>query len=257
MTGTKASEATVSLAGDVEWISECHPVGDKHEHVSVYLVRSGSGNVVVDTGSFYHRESIRTKLENATKGKGVQALLLSHSDYPHSGNVSDFRSEWGDFEIVAACSDPEIQGLPYATRCTLGESMEILGRRFSFVDPPLADRSHTMWIYDHESGTLFTADGFGSYHAPGDCELVSATVPGGIAFENIYRFHKDTFVWLRYADSDRLRAALEGLFRTYDVTQVAPVHGHPVVRTDLARYMDCLAESVRRIAEAYTVPMNA
>lgn len=57
-------------------------------------------------------------------------------------------------------------GLSNAQRCRIGGSLSVQGRSFSFIDPPLVDRSHTTWIYDHGSEVLFTADGFGSYHDP-------------------------------------------------------------------------------------------
>ena len=139
-------------------------------HVSVYLVRAPGGSILIDSGSFYHRESLSRRIGEATGDQGPQALVLSHSDYPHSANIPSFRDSWGDFEIVASVASPEIQGLPYARRARIGESLDVLGRRFTFIDPPLADRSHTTWIYDEEARTLFVADGFGTLHAPGNCD---------------------------------------------------------------------------------------
>lgn len=245
----------VSLGADVEWISECFVINGVHEHVSVYLVRVGRNTIVIDSGAHCHLRSLKQRIERATKGGGIQALILSHSDYPHSGNVAEFRAQWGNFEIVASCADPEIQGLPYATRVHLGQATTVLGRRFTFVDPPLADRSHTTWIYDHTSGTLFSADGFGSYHVAGQCSLVSGELPGGIRSEHIASYHRDTFPWLRYVDPVKLRAALEHLFRRFPVRYVAPVHGHPVSGDDLPAYMNRLIAAVDRIAQAYSVTL--
>ena len=93
---------SVSLTADVEWIHECYDLGGRHEHVSVYLIRTDLGNIVVDSGSFYHRDSIRERISEATGGEGIRALILSHSDFPHSANIGAFRRQWGDFEIVAS-----------------------------------------------------------------------------------------------------------------------------------------------------------
>lgn len=237
----------VSLDGGVEWIHECYPLDDAHLHVSLYLIRAPDGFVVVDSGSFYHRRSIREKLERATGGAGVGALILSHSDYPHSGNIGDFRSRWGDFEIVASSGDAAIQGLPYARKSRIGETLEVLGRPFLFLDPPLADRSHTTWIYDPEGETVFTADGFGNLHRPGECDATSRELDGGVRAADLHAFHRDTLRWLVYVDPPKLMAALEEIFRRHPVRWVAPIHGNPVAAEDLPAYLERLRESVEEI----------
>lgn len=246
---------TVQLTPDVHWINQCYEENGVHEHVSVYLVQEGDRYILVDSGSFYHEERIATSIETATDGRGLDALVLSHSDYPHSGNIRSFMDKWQNVELVASSGSPEAQGLPStATKCEIGGSLEILGRQFSFIDPPLADRSHTTWIYDHGSNVLFTADGFGSHHRPGNCDETSATLDGGIAFEDIYTYHRDTLVWLRYVEPQKIEDALRSIFDEYEIAYVAPVHGHPIAGDDLDQYMDRLMRAVRRIADEYTVP---
>ncbi len=245
--------APVSLVDGVEWIHECFPVGDRHLHVSLYLVRTSRGNLVIDSGSFHHRASIESRLSEATAGRGIQALILSHSDYPHSGNIPAFRSEWGDFEIVASCADAGIQGLPYARRARIGETLEVLGRPFAFIDPPLADRSHTTWIYDRESRVMFVADGFGNLHAPGACDLLSSAMPEEGRSAGIADFHREALLWLRYVDPAKLDARLREMFETYPVTFVAPIHGNPIAAGDLDDYLVRLGAAVREIAAAHAV----
>ncbi|HSR42150.1 MAG TPA: MBL fold metallo-hydrolase [Longimicrobiales bacterium] len=241
------SGPTVPLGGGVEWVHECYPLGDAHLHVSCYLVRAGEGALIVDSGSFYHRASLSRKLRAATEPDGVGALILSHSDYPHSGNIPAFRGEWGDFDIVASSADADIQGLPYARRSRIGETLHVLGRPFVFLDPPLADRSHTTWIYDPEARVIFTADGFGNLHRPGACALTSRDLPDGVRTDDLHAFHRDTLRWLVYVDPPRLLAALERIFREHPVEWVAPIHGNPIAGADLPAYMDALRGSVERI----------
>lgn len=244
---------TTKLIDEVIWINECYPHGDQHEHVSTYLIRGDSGTILIDSGSFYHREAIRAGIIDATKGDGIDAIVLSHSDYPHSGNVSAFREEWDDVELVASSGSPEIQGLSNARRCRIGGSLSIREREFSFIDPPLADRSHTTWIYDHRSEVLFTADGFGSYHNPTDCAKTSRAFADGISAESIQEFHRNNLVWLRYVDADKLATALNSIIKSYDISYVAPIHGHPIHRTDLDGFINRLIESARQIADGYSV----
>lgn len=248
-----ARRGGVDVPGDdTAWINECFPLETgEHMHVSVYVVDAPEGHVVVDSGSFHHRERIESRLREVTGGRGVRAVVLSHSDYPHAGNIGAFRRAWGDIDIVASSGAPEIQGLPYARRSRLGGTLEVAGRTFEFIDPPLADRSHTSWIYDRETGGLYTADGFGCYHRPGQCDWTAADFSGGIGTEALCRYHRYALSWLRYVDPDRLRSAVRDVFARRDVAFVAPVHGSPVPAAELPRFLDRFSEAVRRIAEGY------
>lgn len=239
---------TLDLGHGVEWIHECFAEEQGHVHVSVYLVRTPEGAILIDSGSFFHRESLSRRIGEATDGRGPKALVLSHSDYPHSGNIPTFRKEWGDFEIVASVASPEIQGLPYARRVRIGESLEVLGRAFTFIDPPLADRSHTTWIYDEEARTLFVADGFGTLHQPGACDRWWGDLPLAGRSDGVREFHDQTLRWLIYVDPDRLMSALRGMFEKYPADIVAPIHGPPIGASDLEDYLDDLEAGVRWIA---------
>lgn len=249
-----AAGATVPLTADTGWINECFPVDGLHLHVSVFLVRADRRNIVIDSGSFHHRSSIERRLTATVGDEGLHAIILSHTDYPHAANVGAFRREWGDIEIIASSGAPEIQGLPYATKASIGGSLVVQGRTFSFLDPPLADRSHTSWIFDHVSRILYTADGFGSFHEPSACRSTSVDLEGSIELANIYRYHAEALPWLRYVDPDRLEAKLRGIFERFDVAFVAPVHGTPIAHGDLPDYLDRLVRAAARISREYRVP---
>lgn len=242
-----------NLQPDVQWVNECYELDGKHEHVSVYLIEEDGEYILVDSGSFFHREVIKDRLEEATGGAGIDALILSHSDYPHSANISSFREEWDDIELIASSGSPEIQGLSDATKCEIGGSMTISGRTFSFIDPPLADRSHTTWVYDHGSEIIFAADGFGNHHSPGECDRLSTEFEDSIQRDDIYSFHKETLVWLRYVDPGRLRDVLESMIDEYNPTYIAPIHGNPIASDDLATYLDQLIDSAEQIGSEYKV----
>lgn len=243
----------VELGGGVSWVHECFPESEGHVHVSVYLIETPDGHILMDSGSFYHRESLAERVSAATGGRGIAALILSHSDYPHSGNIPAFRDDWGDFEIVASCADPHIQGLPYARRVRMGETTEVLGRRFTVLDPPLADRSHTTWVFDEASRTLFVADGFGLLHEPGACDVEWGALPTEGRAEGVAEFHDQTLPWLRYADPQRLMGALRGILARHPPAWIAPIHGPPIAERDLPDYLDALERAVERIAAKYAL----
>lgn len=245
---------TVEITDGVHWLNECYLHDGLHEHVAAYLIDHDGEYILIDSGSFYHRERIIEGIDEVTGGDGLDTIILSHSDYPHAGNVSQLRDKWADVELIASSGSPEIQGLSDARRCTIGESLDVLGRQFSFIDPPLADRSHTTWIYDHGSAVLFTADGFGSYHEPGNCRATSRTFETGVPQEMIYRYHANNLVWLRYVDPTKLDEALTSIMNSYEISFVAPIHGHPIHATDLDRFFSHLISAAERIASEYEVP---
>jgi flavorubredoxin len=247
-----STRPVIPLTDDVLWVRESFELPDgRYEHVSVYLIRTPEGEIVLDSGSFYHRQSILERLGGAIGPKGVVALVLSHSDYPHSANIRALREQWGDFEIIASCGDPPTQGLPYATRSRLGAALQVAGRNLRFLDPPLADRSHTSWIYDEPSRVMFVADGFGCYHALEEADWTSRDYPSGIPEESIRAFHEDTIVWLRYVDATVLNDTLRTLFDENSVSWVAPIHGAPIAARDLDDYLEKLERSVQKIAGDY------
>ncbi|WP_435065181.1 MBL fold metallo-hydrolase [Halobaculum sp. EA56] len=244
---------TVQVTPSVEWINQCYEHEGSHEHVSLYLLRAPEGTVLVDSGSFYHREEITAAVDGATGGDGPDAIVLSHSDYPHAANVSPLGGDTEDVELVASSASPAQQGLPDARKCDIGGSLTVMGRELSFVDPPLADRSHTTWIYDHGDGVLFTADGFGNYHDPGQCDYRSGDFPDVTPAERIYEYHRDNLVWLRYVAPEKVDRTLDDIFGAYDVNAVAPIHGNPIEGSDVDAYRDRLRDAMERIASEHPV----
>ena len=244
---------TVQVTETVGWVYQCYEHEGDHEHVSLYLLRAGEDAILVDSGSFYHREAIADAIDDATGGEGPDAIVLSHSDYPHAANVSPLGGDTQEVELVASSGSPDQQGLPDDRKCEIGESMDVLGRRFSFIDPPLADRSHTTWIYDHGDGVLFTADGFGNYHEPGQCRYLSGDFADVTPAERIYEYHRDNLVWLRYVAPEKVERTLDDIFERFDVNAVAPIHGNPIEGDDLPVYRERLSDAIRRIADEYEV----
>ena len=234
------------LTDDVRWVRACHEVNGEHEHVSVYLVDAPEGEVLLDTGSYHDEAAIADAV--AAEAGDLAAIVLSHSDLPHAGNVAALRERFGDVELVASSGAPAAQGLSDAVQCPVGGSMGVAGREFAFLDPPLADRSHSTWIVERGTGVLFTADGFGARHPPGHCDWTSAEFEDGVPRQAIREYHENALVWLSYVDPPRLRAALERVFDRADPSWVAPVHGHPIAPGDRERFLDRLETAAAGIA---------
>ena len=229
------------LIPNVHWLSECFELPDKHLHISVYLLENEDGYVLVDTGSHIYSDEIIAAVRSVIGDAPLETIVVSHADLPHSGNIEPLKEEWDDPEVVAASATPEVVGLPETRRCTFDEKMLVGGREFTFFDPPLADVVFTSWPYDHETGTLFTADGFGTYHEPSTCEELWTPTTPGLGRENLESYHETTFRWLEYVDPDLLIGALEEMLDNHDISLIAPSHGNPIRAEHVDEYFEQLS----------------
>lgn len=233
---------TVDLTDDVAWISHCHEEDDRHTHLSQYVLR-GEGNVLIDAGAGDEHE-MKEAIRAATDDGTVDALLLTHSVLPHTQNVDSVQAEWEGVDVISASPVAEIVGLHDARPKVLNATEEVAGRTFSFLDPLMTDAVVSNWIYDHDAKVLFTAEGIGHYHSPGDCTKTSAEMDGGVPYEHVHAFHRDKLPYLECLDPEKLRAGFEAVREEFDIEWIAPMHGNPVAREDLDGYLDTVMRSV-------------
>jgi flavorubredoxin len=236
------------LHEDVHWITNCFESSVEHLHLSLYLIENDDEYVLVDTGSHYFEEAVHEEIYEVTGEDFVDSIIISHPDLAHTGNFGNIIERSDDVNWYSASSAPELVGLAGATTVEMGGSMEISGRTLEFAEGPLADLLHTIWVYDPESGTLFTADGFCTYHNDGQCRQTSAELEDGFDAAQVDRYTRETFKWLKYVEPETLRDALTTVLETYDVSYIAPIHGHPIASDDVDAYVDAFMASVERAA---------
>lgn len=237
------------LTEEVHWISECYEDRGRHLHVSLYLIQ-GEETILVDSGSEVHGDRVLHQVDELVADGGVDAMVLTHSDLPHSGNISRLRDRWGDFEVFTVTRAPEITlGDDHnVTVCDVGDTLTLGDRDVHLISAPLKDILSSTWIYDAASSVLFTADGFGHYHDPGECDAFSNELDGGISEADVMSFHEDLVPWLPYVDPGKLNLALETIVDSLDLAFIAPIHGNPVVADDVDAYLETLQGVVGEIA---------
>ena len=238
----------VPLTDDVQWIFDCHSVGDEHLHVSQYVVRAGERYVLVDAGLEFE-EYLEGAIDECTDGRGVDALLLTHSILPHTRSAGAVRERWDDVTVVSAASSAPLVGVSGRSK-VVNSTEEILGRQFAFADPLLTDVVNSNWVFDAESGTLFTAEGLGHYHRPPHCGDTSASMADGIPFDRVHAFQRDKLPFLQYVDPAKLRRGVAEFFEAFDVERIAPSHGNPVETPDIDRYLERVCRSAEELAAA-------
>jgi hydroxyacylglutathione hydrolase len=64
--------------------------------VNCYIVETGSGFVLIDTGASNKRKALEKELENAgCKPGNLKLIVLTHGDFDHTGNAAYLRRKFG------------------------------------------------------------------------------------------------------------------------------------------------------------------
>ena len=64
--------------------------------VNCYVVETGTGFVLIDTGASNRRKDVERELENAgCKPGGLKLIILTHGDFDHTGNAAYLRGKFG------------------------------------------------------------------------------------------------------------------------------------------------------------------
>jgi flavorubredoxin len=248
---------TVQLTDEVYWLNYCEAL-DHHEglhtHHSVFLIK-GESDILVDTGPHIQREAVVEEVEGMTDGDGPDDIIITHSDNPHAGNAVGFAVDW-NAEIHAAVAAPNAQGLlpegKGTRKLVLGKNHEINGRPIRSTHLVLVDRQNATGIFDYGSGVYFTADGFGNYHVPGECESFFDGVDNKL--ERITAFQKEKLPWLRYVHGAQIKEGLRESFSNFDLSFIAGSHGNPIPVAQLDEYLNFFEESVDDIYVEYEGP---
>lgn len=231
------------LRPDLWWVGACFPLSGRHLDFSVYLLTYGDSNVLIDTGPFNFREPILEEVRTVIDGD-LDAIVISASDYVHTGNLSPFK-ERPDLHVITV-GNPTIHGYEdyeHVTRVSVDEAFDVGGTTLRMQDPVLHDVASTAWIYEPRSKALFTSDSFGYYHAPDDCGGLG---DDGVDPDALYDFHADTLRWLPYVRPERVEEEVEYVFDRFDVECLLPAHGKPVMGEDVPGFVDAFVEAIHR-----------
>ena len=244
---------SVQLTEDVHWVGACEDARDRHVHVSVYLVEAGEEWVLIDAGP-PHETDIGDEVDRITGGEGVDTLLLTHTNMPHTGHAHEYADR--GVRVLSATDIPEEFG-GYGELWRRDDTVEVAGRPFSFPKPPMTDHVYSLWLYDHDSGVLFSSEALGNYHTEGQCTGVWGDGGTEITREDIEAFVRDRLPWVRYVVPEKLESTLRARLGEYDVSYVAPGHGNPVAGDRLETYLDRLMDVVREVAGEWSAPETA
>jgi flavorubredoxin len=245
-----------NVADDLYQISEYVSGKFGSEAVSVYVLLNGERPVLIDCGSHLHRESIMADLDSVLNGRTPSHIFLTHSELPHAGNISSVVGRWPEIHcVVSDVMLAYIEVLPalplsQITQATAGSAVTVGGRTLDFVTALLKDQPGSQWIYDGETGTLFSGDGFGYHCPPEQSGRFSDEIPGGIQTEQFESYHRQTFRFLRWIRPERFNADLDRLFGLRPISIVAPIHG-AAIRGDIALHQERIKDAITAVCDGY------
>lgn len=233
-----------SVAGQDGW----------HEAVRIYVLLNDGCPLVFDAGSHVHSKQIMADPETLLDDVPPAYVFLTHTELPHTGNLSGILKRWPDTKLVVSSGilphvempwwiDDAIISYGYA-----GTHEIYGGRPIAFLDGILKDQPGTHWMYDARTGTLFTADAFG-YMLPESADtLFDDELEDGVPEEWLSRYHSSAFRFLPYVVHDKMMADFQKLYEKRDIRQIAPTHGN-AIRGDIAliktRFSDVMKELCR------------
>ena len=169
------------------------------EAVRVYVLLNDGCPLLFDSGSHIHRGRIMEDLRELLGTTAPGYVFLTHTDYPHTGNLGAIIRTWPETKLVVSSGilpHVELPGWVTDDQVLYGHastSCEYGGRTIAFLDAILKDQPGTHWMFDDTTGTLFTADAFG-YLFPSEADaLFDDEVEDGVPMDWLKRYHESAF----------------------------------------------------------------
>jgi flavorubredoxin len=135
---------------------------------NAYIVRSGSGVVLVDTWKVGYGGKLVEILEETGVLDKLTHIIAHHLEPDHSGVILDLVNVKPDVTIIGHPLAEKLIKSQYGVTVKFkpvrdGEEVEVSGLRFSFYYTPWLHWPETIVSYLHSDRVLFTCDVFGSY----------------------------------------------------------------------------------------------
>lgn len=227
--------------------------------VNCYFIRRGDSALMIDAGIALHEQLVIRQVKILMEGADHSAIALTRIvEFDSQGNAAALLERF-HFALVltnlpaffittprSALQVPfkpsktkgrvetlDVSGVPApmslrAEQPIAPQALPRLGQHIHALAAPLRLLA-TTWLYDDESGTLFTSDSFLHHVCNRDDGLVVAedsiiTDPGVVREVLLAKFK-----WLAFADVDPILEALDHIFSLYEIENLAPGHGQVVV----------------------------
>ena len=193
---------------------------------------------VMDTVDQHFTHEWLDNLENALGGRKPDYLIVQHMEPDHSANIDSFLKTYPQAQLVATAKAftrmDNFFGPDLVKNRVVAENggTLTLGRHtLTFVFAPMVHWPEVMVTYDRTSGTLFSADAFGTFGAL-DGNLFADQVNFGDWLEE-YRRYYTNIVGKYGGPVQQLLQKTSCL----EIRQICPLHG-PIWRKDLGAIVE-------------------
>jgi flavorubredoxin len=246
--------ASVPNDGQITWL----PAGaGGYVPLNAYLLTEGRQGMLVDT-SFPVIEQTIVGQASTFDLDDVTLVLTRNTEFDSVGNAEPLLdvlpittmyghfnpSEWIYFRTATGPADATGR---FESRVFSDDQVLTLapGRKVTVINARLKLLA-TAWLYDHATKVLFSSDTFSHVLAADPAQRI-VRADGDRTTEAAVREHLMLkFDWLEGADTDPLRAFLDGVFHEFDVETIAPSHGCILAGRDIVRRHHAMVDAVLR-----------
>lgn len=225
-----------------------------HEAVRVYVLLNDGCPLLFDAGSHIHRGEIMHDLKELMGDTSPGYVFLTHTELPHTGNLSAILEEWPETKLVVSSGILPHVELPWWVKEEqiqygyAGTSETYGGRKISFSDAILKDQPGTHWMFDEQTETLFTADAFG-YLYPSHADLkFGDELDNGIPSEWFKNYHESAFRFLPMVSGEKVNKDIDKVFAKRNVSILAPTHGN-AIRQNIADHISRVKQGLLEVCQ--------
>jgi len=251
---------TVDHRDQISWVPAGAP---GFAPLNAYVLTEGTKGLMIDTSLPIVEDAIVTQLQGL--GLDELTIVLSRAvEFDSMGNAEVIAAKLPVKTIWAQMQYPPTEWCymrtdapEHAPRPTFEEKMygstdtiELTPRRtVSLMDAKLKLLA-CAWVFDAETGTLFTSDSFSHVLAPDRHTRVITEENDHTTLEDVERHLLTKFEWLVGARTEPARAFLDRVFTEFDVQTIAPLLGCILEgRGVVARHRALVDEALMRISE--------
>lgn len=185
---------------------------------------------VLDTVDARFKDEWLKKIDDATKGREPDYLVVHHMEPDHSSNIKNFLDKYKNCKVVSSFAAFTMMknyfGTGFADRQVVieeGKKLELGKHTLNFIAAPMVHWPEVHMSYEESEGILFSADGFGKFGVMGTNEpwddearryYIGIVGMHGMFVQNVLK-----------------KAA------TLDIKKICPLHGE-IIDKDFGHYID-------------------
>lgn len=206
-----------------------------HNMDNCFLLKGAEQTLLYDNLGPNSTTHILDVLDDLIGDGSLDYVVISHDEAPHAANTHHVLDAYPEATLIVNGDDRTGNRLHELVLTDVDDyqfvdftdTIELGGYSVEFVEPAILDTAMTMWMFEHSTKTIFTADSFGNPHHDDECDrFVDEMTP--MTWGRRIQYEGRALPWFDYADFDRINDALDRIWATYEPERIASAHGNPV-----------------------------